>query len=130
MKFALLALLTGVVAIAIPAYAHHSFGAFYSEQETITLDGTVSAFLYRNPHSFVDVETVDQHGNVTMWAAEWFGSGRLSRIGVMPETFKTGDHVIITGAPGRNPNEHRVHLKTIFRPSDGLKIERYQRGDR
>lgn len=130
MKFVLLALLTGAFAVAIPAYAHHSFGAFYSEQDTVTLDGTISAFLYRNPHSFVDVETVDEHGNVTTWAAEWFGSGRLSRIGVMPETFKPGDHVVIIGAPSRDPKEHRVHLKTITRPSDGLKIDRFQRGDR
>lgn len=129
MKLALLALLALTI-VTIPAHAHHSFGAFYSEQDTVTLEGTVSAFLYRNPHSFVDLETTDANGNVTMWAAEWFGSGRLSRIGVMPETFKVGDHVIITGAPGRKAGDHRVHLKTIFRPSDGLKINRYQRGDR
>ncbi len=130
MKFALLALLAGAVTIAIPAYAHHSFGAFYSEDQSVTVDGTISAFLYRNPHSFVDVETVDGHGNVTMWAAEWFGSGRLSRIGVNPDTFKAGDRVIITGAPGREAGEHRIHLKTISRPSDGLKIDRLQRGSR
>jgi hypothetical protein len=114
--------LAAAATAAIPAYAHHSFGAYYVEADTITVDGKVSAFLYRNPHSFVDIETTDDHGNVTKWAAEWGGSGRLSRIGVMPETFQPGDHVIITGAPGRDPSQHRVHLKTIVRPSDGLKI--------
>ena len=123
MKFALLALLAGAFTAAIPAYAHHSFGAYYSEEQTITVDGKVAAFLYRNPHSFVDLETTDDHGNVTKWAAEWGGSGRLSRMGVLPETFQPGDHVIITGAPGRDTSQHRIHLKTIVRPSDGLKFD-------
>lgn len=130
MKFALLAMLTGAITIAIPAYAHHSFGAVYSEAQSITVEGTIRAFLYRNPHSFVDIETTDDRGNVTKWAAEWSGSGRLSRVGVNADTFKPGDHVIITGAPGREPSEHRIHLKTISRPSDGLKIDRLQRGSR
>ena len=122
MKLALLSLLAGAF-LAIPAYAHHSFAAYYSEEQSITVDGKVAAFLYRNPHSFVDLETTDDHGNVTKWAAEWGGAGRLSRIGVVPETFQPGDRVIITGAPGRDPSQHRIHLKTIVRPSDGLKIE-------
>jgi hypothetical protein len=123
MKLPLLSLFAAAFAAAIPAYAHHSFGAFYSEEQSITVDGKLVAFLYRNPHSFVDLETTDEHGNVTKWAAEWGGSGRLSRIGVLPDTFQPGDHLIITGAPGRDPKEHRIHLKTIVRPSDGLKFD-------
>jgi hypothetical protein len=130
MKPALLSVFAVAFAAAIPAYAHHSFAAYYSEEQTITIDGKVAAFLYRNPHSFVDLETTDDRGNVTKWAAEWFGSGRLSRIGVGQDTFQPGDHVVITGAPGRDPSEHRVHLKTIVRPSDGLKFDRMPRGGR
>jgi hypothetical protein len=128
MKLAVLSLAAGALLAAIPAYAHHSFGAYYVEEQTVTVDGKVSAFLYRNPHSFVELEITDDHGAVTKWAAEWFGAGRLSRIGVTPDTFKPGDHVIITGAPGRDASLHRVHLKTILRPSDGLKFDRMPRG--
>jgi thiamine monophosphate kinase len=35
------------------------------------------------------------------------------------ETLKPGDHVIITGNPGRNPADHRLRLRKIERPSDG-----------
>ncbi len=122
--------LAGAFTAAVPAFGHHSFAAEYSEEQTVTVDGKISAFLYRNPHSFVDVETTDEHGTVTKWAAEWFGSGRLSRIGVVPDTFQPGDHVIITGAPGRDASQHRLHLKTILRPSDGLKFDRMARGGR
>ena len=37
------------------------------------------------------------------------------------ETLKPGDHVIITGNPGRNPEDHRLRMRTITRPSDGWK---------
>jgi hypothetical protein len=35
------------------------------------------------------------------------------------DTLKPGDRVIITGAPGRNASERRIHLKSIERPADG-----------
>ena len=33
---------------------------------------------------------------------------------------KPGDHVIITGNPGRNPEDHRLRMRSIKRPSDGF----------
>jgi hypothetical protein len=35
------------------------------------------------------------------------------------DTLKAGDYVVITGSPGRNPADRKVHLKRIERPSDG-----------
>ena len=34
---------------------------------------------------------------------------------------KAGDHVIVTGAPGRNPDDHRMRMRSITRPKDGFK---------
>ena len=34
---------------------------------------------------------------------------------------QSGDHVVITGNPGRNPEDHRLRMRTIARPSDGWK---------
>jgi len=130
MKLAVLSLAAGALVVALPAFAHHSFASTYFEDQTVTVDGKISAFLYRNPHSFVEMETTDDHGDVTKWIAEWFGAGRLSRVGVSAETFKPGDRVILTGAPGRDAKEHRLHLKTILRPSDGFKLDRMPRDAR
>jgi hypothetical protein len=44
----------------------------------------------------------------------------LSRDGVSRDTLKPGDHVIITGNPGRNPEDHRVRMRSIKRPADGF----------
>jgi len=123
MKFAVLSLLAGAFIAAVPAYAHHSFAATYDEGKSVTVDGKVTEFLYRNPHTLFGIETTDDQGKTTKWGVEWFGAGRLGHAGVDAETFKPGDHVILTGAPGREASDHRLHLKTIVRPSDGLKFD-------
>jgi len=105
------------------AYAHHSFAATYFVDESITVNGTVKEFLWRNPHSFIKVEGPDDKGATQMWSIEWGGGAQLSQAHVTRDTLKPGDHVVIVGNPGRDPAEHRVRIKSIARPSDGWKWE-------
>ncbi len=102
------------------AYAHHSFAAVYNTKKEITLEGKLVQFLYRNPHSYVQIEAPDENGVVQRWSVEWGGTAALAGQGVQRDTFKTGDHVIITGLPSRTPGEYRVKMNTLKRPSDGL----------
>src|SRR6476646_8745579 len=104
-----------------PVSAHHSFAATYFEDKTETVEGELVQFLFRNPHSFVHVEGTDAQGQVVRYAVEWGAGLQLNRQGVTRETLKPGDHVIITGNPGRNPEDHRLRMRTITRPSDGWK---------
>jgi hypothetical protein len=113
------ALLTMLMTYATPAFAHHSFAATYFEDKTIKIEGDLVQFLFRNPHSFVHVEGKDDQGNTVRYAVEWGAGLQLSRQGVTRETLKPGDHVIITGNPGRNPEDHRLRMKSVQRPSDG-----------
>lgn len=106
---------------AAMAYAHHSFAATYFDDQTQTVEGKLVQFQFRNPHSFVHVEAPDDKGEVQTWAIEWGGGGQLSREGVTRDTLKPGDHVIVSGNPGRNPADHRIRMRSISRPSDGWK---------
>jgi hypothetical protein len=54
---------------------------------------------------------------MTRWAVEWGAGGQLGRQGVTRETLKPGDHVIVVGNPGRNPEDHRLRMVTITRPA-------------
>lgn len=101
-------------------WAHHSFASTYSSQ-TVTIEGTVSEFLFRSPHSVILVEVVEKGGQKVSWAAEWYPAGQLSRHGIEKDTFKAGDHVIIRGNPSRNTVDHRLRMEQIERPSDGWK---------
>ena len=109
-------LLAGVLLACTTAYAHHSFASTYDESKKITVEGKLVQFQFRNPHSFVQV--LDDKG--IRWSVEWGGAGQLNGQGVTRETLKPGDVVVITGNPGRTPEDHRVRMVSIKRPSDGF----------
>jgi hypothetical protein len=109
------ALLSGVT-----AYAHHSQNAQYDIGKKVTIEGTMVQFQFRNPHSFVQVEAPDETGQVVRWSIEWGGSGQLTGQGVSRTTLKYGDVVTITANPSRTPNDHKLHMLTLHRKSDGF----------
>ena len=119
----LVALLAAALLAGGRAYAHHSFAATYFVDQEVTVEGTLTQFLYRNPHSFVKVEAKDDKGETVTWSVEWGGGAQLTQEHVTRDTLKPGDHVIVTGNPGRDPSEHRIRLHKIVRPSDGWKWE-------
>ena len=109
----------GACLVAARAGAHHSFAATYFEDKTQKIEGNIVQFMFRNPHSFVHVEAPDENGQMQRWAVEWAATAQLKESGVDYESLKPGDHVIVTGNPGRNPADHRLRMRTIFRPKDG-----------
>ncbi len=48
------------------------------------------------------------------------GAGQLVGQGMTRSSLKLGDEVVITGAPGRNPADHRLRMNTLVRSSDGF----------
>ena len=113
-----LALFSGAVALmagALPMPAHHSFaGTYLEDAEPQKIEGVLKAFLVRNPHSFVHVETSDG----IRWSIEWGAAGQLASQGVRTGTLKVGDKVTVIGSPGRNAEDHRLRMRSITRPSD------------
>ena len=114
-----LLLMAGAVVSAVPLLAHHSFAATYFDDQTQTIEGSLVQYVFRNPHSFVHVEAPDRKGQQVRWAVEWGSGQQLSGQGVAADTLKFGDHVVITGNPGRNPEDHRMRMHSIVRPKDG-----------
>jgi len=113
----------GVVALGVSLtagslHAHHSFPAFYFEDQSTTVEGSVVEFDYRAPHVWVRVAAADREGQMRTYGAEWSNPSRLARDGVTKNSLKPGDIVRITGSPGRNPDDFVLHLKRIERPSD------------
>jgi hypothetical protein len=120
--------LLGALLAGAALHAHHSFAAYYFEDQSISIEGDLDTFEYRAPHAWVYVMAPDSEGRVQRFAAEWANPTRLKGDGITRETLKAGDHVIITGSPGRTPSEHKIHLKRIQRPSDGWEWRGGRRG--
>ena len=62
----------------------------------------------------------DDKGEPVRWSIEWGGVGQLNGQGVTRTTLKYGDPVIITANPSRTPNDHKLHMLTLLRTSDGF----------
>jgi len=120
-RFLLVSVLAAGAAVCPrPASAHHSFSATYLETQSVTVEGEIVQFVFRNPHSFVHVNVKEKDGSVTTYNIEWGGTGQLNNSGVTRETLKAGDVVQITGAPGRNPDDHRIRMVFLKRARDGF----------
>lgn len=85
--------------------AHHSFTMF-DDDNPMTLTGSVDAFHWTNPHTFVDLEVIDDNGNRTIWQLEHGPKNMLSRRGWDANTLEPGDqieveiHPLRSGKPG------------------------------
>jgi hypothetical protein len=113
--------LAGLFAMTAAAVAHHSFAAHYFEDQSVTVQGELAEFEYISPHAWVYVTVRDNDGQLQKFSAEWSNPNRLRQLSITKDTLKPGDLVTITGSPGRNASERKIHLKAIERPSDGWK---------
>ena len=114
-RLTILLIAAAVLLSGIQLFAHHSFAATYFEDKQQTIEGDLVQFMFRNPHSYIQVENKNEKGEIVRWAIEWGGGGQLGRQGVSRDTLKVGDHVVIVGNPGRNPEDHRLRLVRMKR---------------
>jgi hypothetical protein len=98
---------------------HHSFAAYYFEDQSIEIEGSIVGVEFKAPHVWLRVDTRDESGKEKRYSAEWANPSRLEREGMTKDTLKVADVVRIWGSPSRDPNDGRIHLKRILRTSDG-----------
>jgi hypothetical protein len=109
----------GVLAGGVSAGSHHSFAAQYFEDRTISIEGDLVRFEFRNPHAWVYVLVPGERGETREYGGEWSNVKRLVQQGVTKNTLKPGDRLVLTGSPARNLSEHALHVKRIERRGDG-----------
>jgi hypothetical protein len=101
MKRSLSILAVACVAVAAPAWGHHSFNTFYDMTRTVQIEGVVKSFKLVSPHSEMIVEVTDAGGKT----AEWRITARTGAVNAKREGWKTedfiGKKVKIAGNPTR-----------------------------
>jgi hypothetical protein len=93
----------GILAFCAPIFAHHG-GAAYDTDKTITVKGTVTDYIWANPHVFVKVDSKDDGGNTVHWIVEAQNPVSMMQISWTKNTFKSGDQVEIDAMPAKNGN--------------------------
>ncbi len=94
-------LVVGLLAVCVPLFAHHG-NAAYETSKTVTVKGTVTDYIWTNPHVFVKVDGKDDSGNTVHWIVEGQNPVSMLQIGWTKNTFKPGDEVGIDAMQAKN----------------------------
>ena len=115
----------GILFASPPLPAHHGTGVAYQTDKMITLQGTVTEWIWSNPHCGLLFDVTDDKGNVEHWGAELGNPHMLSTAGFSKDTVKQGDKVTVVGHPSRSgaprlefdhmtlPDGHTVSMKNV-----------------
>jgi hypothetical protein len=96
-KAGFLAASLGLLALAAPVFAHHSFAAEYDNAKPVTLTGSVTKVEWMNPHARFYMDVKDDKGAVTNWEFELGSPNGLARRGWTRNSMKAGDQIVVDG---------------------------------
>jgi hypothetical protein len=115
LMLAAIILLTG----AGRAFAHHGFTAEYDASQKVEVEGVVTEFAWRNPHSFMKIDVMSKDGTTQSWTLEWASASQLANSQITRTLLKPGDRIVVSGQGARDLSVHRMLVQEIKRPSDG-----------
>jgi hypothetical protein len=97
----LLFLMVNILIFTAPLFAHHG-NAAYDDRAPATIKGTVTEFLWVNPHVQIYVDVKNEQGEIVHWACETFSPSKAFRSGWTKDVLKPGDQVTVTVYPAKS----------------------------
>jgi len=91
----------GVLLVSVPLIAHHGAAGLDTGKE-VTMKGTVTEWIWSNPHCFLQFDAKDDTGTVRNWAVETQNPTTMTQRGWSRTLFKVGDEVTVTIEPAKN----------------------------
>jgi uncharacterized cupredoxin-like copper-binding protein len=94
--FVIFAAAVAVLMIAVPMFAHHGTAAF-DTSKMVTVKGTVTEFVFLNPHVQIYFEVKNDKGEMEKWQGELTAPNKLARAGWTKKTLQPGDSIEVSG---------------------------------
>jgi hypothetical protein len=91
----------GLVAVSVPLFAHHG-NASYDTAKTVTVQGTVTEYIWSNPHVLLKLDAKDGSGKTLHWIIEAQNPLSQTEVGWTKDTFKPGDKVTVEVIQAKN----------------------------
>ena len=122
MKFFIaLALAASGLIVSVPLSAHHGDAVYDTTAKKITMKGTVTEWVWANPHCVLQFDVID-NGQVAHWVAETTAPPSLINRGWTKQSLKPGDQITITVLPVKNGRTVGRLLEVVL--PDGQKLPR------
>ena len=104
MKHTVMALIIAAALIATaPLAAHHGAATFDTGKE-LTMQGTVTEWVWSNPHCFLKFDVTEKDGTVRHWTVETSNPPDMVNRGWTRRSFKGGDKVTVVIEPVKSGN--------------------------
>jgi len=84
---------------ALPAHAHHGFGLFQLDIKR-EWSGTITKMNLVNPHSYMEIDAIDENGQSVQLRCEMRAASLLRRSGWDTDVLRPGTPVAVTGCAG------------------------------
>lgn len=88
--------------MALPATSHHSFPGIYDVGQVFLLEGVVTKFMFRNPHSFIFLKSTTDDGRTAEWHLELPPAWAMKRFGVQKGLISVDDELLVACNPARD----------------------------
>ena len=112
-----------LVLVAVPLSAHHSWPVSYSQ--LVTVKGTVTEFMWANPHPMITIEVRTNDGGIEKWLIGGPAINRMEANGWTKTTVKPGD--VITGIGYQFADGQKIVRLEKAVLADGKEIRLYGR---
>lgn len=119
-KLALMVGCAGLLSLALPLAAHHSFAAEYDNSKPVSIKGKAVKMDWVNPHSHLIFEVTTPDGKVEKWIAETPPPNGLYRAGWRQNMIKGGEEITVNGFLAKDGDNLMWAQSVDF--SDGRRI--------
>ena len=124
----------GLLLLAVPSYAHHSFAAEFDAAKCADFTGTLTAIEWQNPHGYFHVDVKNSSGATEAWTFQTVSIITLKRSGTSRRDFldNIGKNVFVRGCLAKNGVKYRAAAETLKLTDGQVRIvgQEVERGGR
>lgn len=110
-----------LLSIAAATPAHHSVAVHYDLKTEDSVDGVITRVVWRNPHSYMELDVTNEDGEIEHWHIEMGTKNTMVRRSIDLSQLEIGENVTVIGVMHRQTPQLMYFRACVF--ADGTRFE-------